>query len=139
MVSVRYCETPPNGRAHGMAGHGLQVNPPLIAQAGRGRELQSMSQTPSSQVCLPSLSMPRVSAASSRRLRCSRALAMPLRSWRVVRSGARKGGFWFHVGCSRSSSVLEGRFMVGSGVSGSGVCVLRLRLNLLQLLVSKYP
>jgi hypothetical protein len=37
-----------------------------------------------------------------------------LRSWRVVRSGARKGGFWFHVGCSKSSSVLDGRFMVGS-------------------------
>lgn len=40
---------------------------------------------------------------------------MPLRSWRVVRSGARNGGFWFHVGCSRSSSVLDGRFMAGNG------------------------
>lgn len=43
----------------------------------------------------------------------TRALEMPLRSWRVVRSGASDGGFWFHSQCSSVSSVREGQFMMG--------------------------
>lgn len=42
----------------------------------------------------------------------SRALEMPLRSWRVVRSGARNGGFWFQSQWRRVSSVRDGQFML---------------------------
>lgn len=42
----------------------------------------------------------------------TRALVMPLKSWRVVKSGAREGGFWFHSQCRRVSSVREGQFML---------------------------
>ena len=52
---------------------------------------------------------------------CSLELAIPLRSWHVVRSAAKKGGFWFHVGCSNStSSVLEGQFMMKSMLRAGG-------------------
>lgn len=42
----------------------------------------------------------------------SRAFTIPFRSWQVVKSGARSGGFWFHSSCWRVSSVREGQFIV---------------------------
>lgn len=42
----------------------------------------------------------------------SREFTIPLKSWHVVKSGARSGGFWFHSSCSRVSSVREGQFIV---------------------------
>ena len=61
----------------------------------------------------------------------TRALEMPLRSWRVVKSGASDGGFWFHSQCSSVSSVREGQFMMGGrfdlGGMGNGEWVEEVR------------
>lgn len=42
----------------------------------------------------------------------SRAFEIPFRSWRVVKSGARVGGFWFQSSCSRVWSVRDGQFIL---------------------------
>lgn len=100
------------GRIRIMQCRYLQPSLPLIAEGQGANESATHSFTRPSMARFSSLKKPTPFPDPAHPWRCSRALAMPLRSWRVVRSGARKGGFWFHVGCSRSSSVLDGRFMI---------------------------
>ena len=122
----------------------LRPSRPLIAGGERAKESVSRSQFRPSPACFSSWTKPKpFPGGPAHPWRCSRVLAMPLRSWRVVKSGARNGGFWFHVGCSRSSSVLDGLFIVcGCSVALCCVSVFSLfcsvSLFLLQTVLSVY-